>query len=176
MEKTAKDSWPLLMVQGVLAVIFGIFAFVYPGMTLASLVLIFGIFALFDGAVLLVRGLGSMHSNKKWWMTALGGLVSLAAGFAVFAYPGLTVQVLYWIIAAWAFVAGFVRIMMAIDLRKEIDNEWLMGLSGVISILFGVLLIARPGAGIIALGWYVGAFALLAGILMISLSLRLRHM
>lgn len=176
MEKSVQESWPLLMVQGVFAILFGLFAFVYPGLSLGVLVLFFGIYALVDGAVLLVRGLGSMHKNKAWWMTALGGVISIAAGAAVFLYTGLTLQVLYWIIAAWAFVAGFVRILMAIDLRKEINDEWLLGISGVLSILLGVLLIANPGAGVVALGWYVGAYALLAGILVIALSLRLRKM
>lgn len=172
----SSEVWPMLMFEGILAVLLGLFTFAYPGVTLALLVLFFGVYALIDGAVLVIRGLGSIKNDSKWWVHLLGGLVSLGAGFAVFVYPGLTVTVLFWIIAIWALATGLVRLFMAINLRKEIDDEWFLGLSGVVSILLGVLLMTNPGAGLTVLAWYIGAYALISGILAITLALRLRKM
>lgn len=172
----SSEVWPMLMFEGILAILLGLFTFAYPGITLALIVLFFGIYALIDGAVLTIRGLGSIKSDPQWWVHLIGGLISLGAGYAVFVYPGLTVTVLYWIIAIWALATGLVRLFMAVNLRKEITDEWFLGLSGVVSILLGILLMTNPGAGLTVLAWYIGAYALISGILAVTLSLKIKKL
>jgi uncharacterized membrane protein HdeD (DUF308 family) len=106
----------------------------------------------------------------------LAGLASIVVGVLTFMWPGLTALVLLYLIAAWAIVRGIFEIVAAVALRRELEHEWLLALSGVLSVALGILLVIAPGAGVLAVLWWIGSFALVAGVLMIILGLRLKGM
>jgi uncharacterized membrane protein HdeD (DUF308 family) len=162
------------MLRGIAAVIFGVLAFVWPGVTLLTLVLFYGAYALVDGVFSLIAAFtGKSHGGAAWWLI-LVGLLGIAAGIVTFAWPGISAVVLIMLIGAWAVVCGIFEIIGAIQLRKEIDNEWLLILSGIVSVLFGFGVMAFPGAGALALVWVIAGFAIAFGILWIALALRLK--
>ena len=161
--------WWALTLRGVAALLFGIMAFVWPGLTLAVLVLFYGASALVDGALALVTGvrggLGGM---------VVVGLLGIAAGVITFFWPGITALALLYAIAFWAILRGVFEIVAAIRLRREIEGEWLLATAGLLSIGFGVLLLLNPGAGALSVVWLIGAFAIVWGVTLIALGFRLR--
>ena len=162
-------NWWGLLIRGILAMLFGIMAFTMPGLTLVTLVLLYGIYALADGLTALwVGGLA-----RAWWFVLLG-ILGVVVGIYTFIYPGITAVALLYLIAAWAIARGIFEIVTAIQLRKEISNEWMLILAGILSILFGVAMAANPAAGALAVVWIIGAYALLVGLMMIVLAFRLR--
>lgn len=167
-------NWGWLALRGAVSVLFGLFAFLWPGKTLAALVIVFGAFALADGILSLVHAFRVRDQGRPFWSLVIVGLLGIAAGTVTLAWPGLTAVALLMFIAAWAFVTGIFEIVAAIRLRKEIANEWLLGLSGVISVLVGAMLFLQPGAGALALMWVIGAYALFFGLLLIVLAFKLR--
>lgn len=169
-------SWWALLLRGIAALIFGILAFVWPGITLTALVLLWGAYALVDGAFSIAAGIRSHDENKRWWVLLLEGLLGVAAGIIAFVMPGITALVLLLLIAAWAIVTGVFEVVAAIQMRKYIKGEWLLILAGIASVIFGVLLFLNPAAGALAVVWLIGAYAIVFGILMIALSLRLHGM
>ena len=168
------ENWWLLMLRGVAAVIFGILAFVWPGLSLLALVLLFGIYALLDGFFALIAAVLGRHKSTPLWWLILAGLVSVAAGIMTFVYPQITALVLVVFIGAWALVRGIFEIVGALRLRKEISNEWLLIAIGLLSVIFGLAILANPGAGALALVWLIGIYAILFGLPMIWLAFRLR--
>lgn len=166
-------NWWMLLLRGICAILFGILAFVWPAMTLVTLILLYGAFAFVDGIFALIAAITGGAAAPRWWL-AIVGLLGIAAGLATWFWPGLTALVLLYFIAAWSIATGVMQIVGAIQLRKEIDNEWLLIAAGVISVLFGGLLFARPGAGAIAVLFIIGVYALLYGLLLVFLALRLR--
>lgn len=172
---TVARSWWTLVLRGVLAVVFGVVAWVAPGLTIGALILLFGAYALVDGAFALVAAF-SPGGERRRWPLVLEGILGIGAGIAAVVWPGLTALALLYVIAAWALITGLFEIMAAVELRREIDNEWLLGLAGLASIVFGLLLIVRPGAGALALTWLIGVYAVLFGVLLIALGFRLRGM
>lgn len=168
------ENWWLLLLRGIAAVLFGILAFAWPGLTLLTLVVLFGIFVLVDGVLSLIAAVRGRHKSTPLWWLIIGGLVSVAAGVVTFLYPQITALVLILFIGAWALVRGVFEIVGAVRLRKEIDNEWLLIFIGFLSVIFGVAVLVAPGAGALALVWLIGAYALAFGLLMIWLALRLR--
>jgi uncharacterized membrane protein HdeD (DUF308 family) len=169
--RAVADRWVMVALRGLLAVFFGILALVRPDVTLAALVLFFGVYALVDGVFALIHGV-----RAKWWGVALVGVLGIGAGIVTFLYPHLTALSLLYLIAAWAVVRGIFEIVGAIRLRKEITNEWLLILSGVASVAFGVLLYLFPGAGALSVVWIIGAFALWVGMLLLFLAFRLKKL
>jgi uncharacterized membrane protein HdeD (DUF308 family) len=167
---TLSRNWWILAIRGVAAILFGIGAFLWPGITLTVLVLLFGAYALVDG-VFAVR-----KEQERWWMMILEGLAGIALGVLTFVWPGITALVLLYFIAAWSIVTGAFEIAAAIRLRKEIEGEWMLALAGIASMLFGILLVVLPGPGALALIWLIGAYALVFGILLLMLAFRLRSM
>lgn len=167
-------NWWLLLVRGVLAIIFGVLAFAWPGLTLAVLVLLFGAYALVDGIFALVTGLVRIGRQERWWLMVLEGIAGIVAGLITFFYPGMTAVLLLYFIAAWALVTGVLEIVAAIRLRREIENEWWLGLAGVASVIFGILLFLQPAAGALAVVWLIGGYAILFGVLLIFLAFRVR--
>ena len=140
-------NWWALAIRGAAAIIFGLLTFVMPGVTLAVLVLLFGAYAIVDGIFNLIAAFRSPHDERPRWLLALEGLVSIGAGIVTFAMPGLTALVLVYIIAIWAIVTGVLEIVAAIRLRDVIRNEWWLVASGVLSVIFGLLLVVAPGRG-----------------------------
>ena len=169
-------NWWLLALRGVAGILFGIGAFVWPGATLAALVLLFGAYVLIDGVVALIAGISMRREMSRWWLIALEGLAGIILGVLTFRSPDVTALVLLTFIAAWSIITGILAIATAVQLRKVIQNEWLQILSGAVSILFGILLIVLPGPGAISIIWLLGSYALLFGILTLMLSFRLRGM
>jgi uncharacterized membrane protein HdeD (DUF308 family) len=153
------------------AVLFGVLAFVWPGLTLAILVLIWGAYALVDGVLDVVASLRTGHDHR--WALLIEGVLGIAAGVATFVWPGLTALVLVYIIATWGVVTGVFEVIAAVRLRQVIRNEWLLALSGIASVLFGIVLFVAPGAGALALVWLIAAFAVVDGILLLLLLLLL---
>jgi uncharacterized membrane protein HdeD (DUF308 family) len=170
------ENWWLLLLRGIAAIAFGIMSFIWPGLTLLTLVFLWGSYALVDGAFALWAGISGRADAhvSRWWLT-LVGIVGIIAGLLAFGWPGVTAQMLLVFIAVWAMIVGLLQIVGAIELRKEIRGEWLLVLSGVLSIALGVAMIARPAAGAVAIVWLIGYFALLVGCIYIALSFELRR-
>jgi uncharacterized membrane protein HdeD (DUF308 family) len=167
-------NWGWVALRGAVAVLFGIFAFLWPGKTLAAVVLVFGAFAFADGVLSLVAAFKVRDQGKPFWSLVIVGLLGIAAGVATFFWPGMTALLLVTFIGAWALVMGVFEIVAAIRLRKEIEGEWLMGLSGVLSVIFGLFVLAQPGGGALALIWVIGAYAMFFGMLLIVLAFKLK--
>lgn len=168
------DNWWLLLLRGVCAVLFGILAFAWPGLSLLTLVILFGVYVLLDGFFALVAAVLGRHKSTPLWWLIVAGLISVAAGIITFAYPQVTTLVLVIFIGAWALVRGIFEIIGAIRLRREIDNEWLLIAVGLLSVIFGIAILANPGAGALALVWLIGIYAILFGLPMIWLAFRVR--
>jgi uncharacterized membrane protein HdeD (DUF308 family) len=166
-------NWWLLLLRGIAAIIFGVLAFVWPGLTLLTLVLCYGAFALIDGVLAIVAAITGGAAAPRWWL-AIVGLLGIVTGILTLLMPGLSALVLMYFIAAWAIATGVFQIIGAVRLRKEIDNEWLLILVGVISVLFGIGVMLVPGAGALVLFWVIGTFALITGGLLIAPAFRLR--
>jgi uncharacterized membrane protein HdeD (DUF308 family) len=166
--------WWLLSLRGVAAIVFGILAFIWPGLTLVTLVLLYGAFALVDGVIALAAAFSGVGKPVPTWWLVVVGLLGIGAGIVTFLWPGMTAILLVMFIGAWAVLHGFFEIIGAIRLRKEIDNEWMLILSGLLSVLFGAFVLIAPGAGALALIWAIGAYTIMFGILFIAFSLRLR--
>jgi uncharacterized membrane protein HdeD (DUF308 family) len=169
-------NWWLLALRGLAGILFGIGAFVWPGATLAALVIVFGAYVFVDGIFAVVAGIGMRRQLSLWWLVLLEGVAGIILGVLTFRSPDTTALILLTIIAAWSIVTGVFEIATALRIRTMIANEWLMILSGIVSIIFGVLLLAQPGAGAIAIVWLLGAYALLFGMLTLMFALRLRGM
>jgi uncharacterized membrane protein HdeD (DUF308 family) len=167
-------SWSALALRGVLAILFGLLVFAWPGITLWVLVVFFGAHALIDGVLALVAAVRGSASGARWWGMLLQGILGIATGIITFVWPGLTALVLLYFIAAWAIVIGVFEIVAAIRLRKEIEGEWLLALRGVLAIAFGVILFANPGTGALALVWLIGVFSIALGVIELILAFRLR--
>ena len=166
-------NWWLLLLRGIAAIIFGVLAFAWPGLTLLTLILFYGAFALVDGVLAIIAAITGGAPAPRWWL-AIVGLLGIAAGLLTFLMPGLSALVLLFFIAGWAIATGVLQIIGAIQLRKEIDNEWLLILGGVISVLFGVGMMLAPGAGALALVWVIGTYAVIMGVVFVALALRLK--
>jgi uncharacterized membrane protein HdeD (DUF308 family) len=169
-------SWWSLVLRGIAAILFGILAFVWPGITLVALVFLWGAYVLVDGALAIAAGIKTHGENKRWWLLLIQGILGLIAGIVAFVIPGITALVLLMLIAAWAIVTGAFELVAAIQLRKYITGEWLLALAGICSIIFGVLLVLNPGPGALAVVWLIGAYAIVFGVLLIALGLRLHSM
>jgi len=172
--RVLSENWWLLLLRGICAVVFGILAFVWPGLSLLTLVILFGVYALLDGFFALIAAVLGRHQSTPLWWLIVAGLVSVAAGIVTFAYPQVTALVLVIFIGCWALVRGAFEIIGAVRLRSEIQNEWLLIAVGMLSVVFGLAILVNPGAGALALVWLIGAYAIAFGLPMIWLAFRLR--
>ena len=172
---TFRLNWWLLALRGLVAVLFGVLAFMWPGATLITLVWLFGAFALVNGVLSLVLAAKTPKGYPKVGSLILGGLIGILAGLLAFVMPGITALGLLILIAAWAIATGVMELVAAVRLRKIINNEWLLVLAGIASVVFGILLLFQPAAGALVLIWWIGAWALLSGILLMILAFRMRN-
>lgn len=167
-------AWWLVLLRGLLSIVFGVLAFVWPAITLFALVMLYGAFALVDGILALVGAFsGRLKPMPTWWLV-LVGIAGIAAGIVTFLWPGITAIVLVMFIGAWALVHGIFEIIGAIQLRKEIDNEWWLILSGALSVVFGLIVLLAPGAGALGLIWAIAAYSIVFGVMWVMLAFRLR--
>jgi uncharacterized membrane protein HdeD (DUF308 family) len=171
MVEAMSRNWGTLAIRGLLAIVFGIVAFMYPGPTVAALVILVAAFAIVEGVVNLIGGI----RGREGWAIA-EGVISVIAGVVFVIWPGLTALALLYLVAAWAIITGVLRIVAAIQLRRALRNEWLLVLSGIASLIFGVVAAIFPGAGIVAIIWFVAAWAIILGVLLVALALSLRSL
>ncbi|HVW91189.1 MAG TPA: HdeD family acid-resistance protein [Devosia sp.] len=169
------DNWWLVLVRGIIAILFGIAALALPGLTLLSLTLLWGAFALIDGAFALWHGItGRTESGGMRWWLAIVGIIGILAGIVTFVAPVAVTAALLLYIGIWAIIVGAMEIWGAIWLRREIENEWWLGLAGALTILFGVILLFEPAAGALGIVWLIAAFGIIVGISLVALAFRLR--
>src|SRR5262245_37495819 len=169
-------NWWVLLLRGIAAIVFGVLTWWMPGISLAVLVLISRAYARADGIPAVWMALASRSKNEQWWVMLLWGLVGIGVGILTFVAPGLTALALLFYIALWAISTGVLEIVAAIRLRKEIQGEWVLILAGLCSVVFGVLLVARPGVGALAVLWLIAAYAIVFGVLLVILALKARGM
>jgi uncharacterized membrane protein HdeD (DUF308 family) len=175
MAQSLAHNWWVFALRGVLAIIFGVLAFVWPAMTLTVLVLLFGAYVLVDGVFALITAFRARGHVQHLWTLIVEGVVCVGAGILTFIYPGVTTLVLLYIIAFWAILTGLFEMIAAVRLRREIEHEWLLILAGMLSLLFGVLLAINPAAGALAVVFIIGAYAIVFGMTLVVLALRLRR-
>jgi uncharacterized membrane protein HdeD (DUF308 family) len=157
--ETFRLNWWLLALRGLIAVVFGVLAFIWPNATLITLVLFFGAFALVNGILSLILAAKTSKGYPKVGSLILGGILGILAGLLTFVIPGVTALGLLILIAAWAIVTGVMELVAAVRLRKIVTNEWLLMLAGIASIAFGVILLLQPAAGALALIWLIATWA-----------------
>ncbi|MGD9145900.1 MAG: DUF308 domain-containing protein [Anaerolineae bacterium] len=172
---SSQGSWPILALRGILALLFGLIALVWPELSLRLLVYLFGAYALLDGFISVVQVLTGQLQSKDWWLPLLRGLASVAVGIAVFVWPLLTAVLLLVFIALRAVVLGALDIISAIRWREEAVGLGLLVLGGVVSMAFGLFVLLRPGAGALALLWLVALYAIVVGLVQIVLAFVVRR-
>ncbi|HUX34313.1 MAG TPA: HdeD family acid-resistance protein [Gemmatimonadaceae bacterium] len=167
-------NWGWVVLRGVVAIMFGALTLLRPEITLAMLLLLFGAYALVDGAFMAVSAIANRHDQPRWGTLLLGGLLGMAVGIATFMVPGLTAFTLVMLIAAWAIVMGLTEIVAAVRLRKVITGEWMFIIAGVLAVVFGVVVFAAPITGALAVAMWIGIYALVSGVVLVALGFRLR--
>ena len=176
MDSRLSLNWSALAIRGVIAIAFGIIAFLLPGLTLGALILLFAAYAIVDGVSHVITGIRQRSGDRPDGLMILGGIVGIAVGVIAVILPGVTALFLLALIGAWAIVTGAAEIVAAYRLRKAISGEWLLVLQGILSIAFGVYVWLFPGAGALAVVWLIAAFAIASGVILLMLALRMRSL
>ncbi|HHX44408.1 MAG TPA: HdeD family acid-resistance protein [Chloroflexi bacterium] len=171
---TLSQRWWVFALRGVVAILFGIAALIWPQLTLFTLVVLFGAYALVDGILAIAAGIAAYERNERWWGELLEGVVGVLLGLVTVFWPGITALILLYLIGAWAIVTGILEIIAAIRLRRAITGEWLLILGALLSIVFGVLLFVSPGAGALSLLWLIAVYTIAFGLILVILAFRLR--
>jgi uncharacterized membrane protein HdeD (DUF308 family) len=173
---TMTHYWWLMVLRGALAILFGIAAILWPGIAFATLVLLFGAFAFASGVITTWTALSLRKRNENWMAFLIQGLFGLAIGLIALFWPFVTAGAIILLIAAWALITGLIEVAAALRLRREIENEWMLILSGALSMLLGLMFAFFPAAGIWVVTWFIGVYAVVGGVALIQLGLRLRRM
>lgn len=168
------QNWWVLLLRGLVAIAFGVLVFAQPGISLAALILLFGAYSLADGLLSAWTGIAKRKQQTHWWMLLISGVLGIGVGIMTFIVPGITALVLLFFIAIRAMLIGVFEVVAAMHLRKEIKGEWMLVLSGLLSIVFGVILIAQPGVGALAVLWIIATYAILLGGLLVVLAFKAR--
>ena len=171
--KPLADNWWLMLLRGIVAILFGILALVYPGITLVTFVWVFGAFAFVDGIFSIGAAIRGGTMMPRWWLVIVG-LAGIAAGIAAVVWTGMTALLILTFIGIWSIIRGVFEIAGAIRVRQHIDNEWMLIGAGLLSILFGIIVLIAPGAGALALLWLIGAWAIVSGVMLVGFAFRLR--
>src|SRR5690554_4059564 len=166
--------WWVLLLRGLAAIAFGIVVWLQPGISLTVLVLVFAIYSLLDGVFSVWIAIAERKLREHWWLLLLQGFLGIAVGIITFLAPAVTALVLLFFIAIRAIVIGVLEIVIAMHLRKVIQGEWMLILGGLLSIIFGGILIANPGVGVLAVLWLIAAYAIAIGILLVILAFKAR--
>ncbi|MBV8300046.1 MAG: HdeD family acid-resistance protein [Candidatus Eremiobacteraeota bacterium] len=168
------SHWWLFLIRGILALALGIAFPFFPGAAIFTLAILFGAYAFVDGIVAIAAALRMNHAEANWWWLLLEGVLGILVGVLTFFYPGITALWLVYLFGAWAVITGILAIVTAFRIRAAVGNEILMILFGAISVIAGVVIFLYPLYGVLALVWTVSIYAILAGIFLIGLALRLR--
>jgi uncharacterized membrane protein HdeD (DUF308 family) len=166
--------WSALAIRGLVAILFGILALARPGRTLTGLVYLFAAYVIIDGIADLAASVNVAEMGGRWGAMFLVGLTGILVGVVAFANPRITGLALISYIAVWAIVTGLLEIGAAIRLRKVVGGEWKLALAGALTIVFGIVIAAHPAAGLVSIVSVIGVYAILFGVLMLALALRLR--
>lgn len=166
--------WWALAIRGGLAILFGLIALLMPVAAVAAVAVLFGVFMVLDGIFAIVAGVESRHTVRHWWALLLEGLTGVVAGSLTVAFPLIVALVLIYFISAWALITGLMELIAAIRLREQIEGEWRLALSGALSIVFALLLAIWPESGAVAIGWLMGAYAILFGAVLLALAFHLK--
>ena len=164
--------WRLLLLRGIVAILFGTLAFLWPGITLTTLVLFFGAYIFVNGAFLIINAVCSRKDKDDWWLLLIEGLLGVVIGIMTAFAPGITGVALLIYIAAWALAVGVLELTAAIRLRRVVTGEWWLAVGGVVSIIFALMLMLFPAAGALSLIWLIGTYAWLFGVIQIFLGLK----
>jgi uncharacterized membrane protein HdeD (DUF308 family) len=168
------DGASLLIVRGLVGIVAGTAAVIWPAISLAVLVVIFGGYAIVDGATNLVLGVTRTPDRGRSWAHTIQGILGILAGFLALGWPMITALVLVLFIGSWAIVRGVLEIAAAFRLRREIEGEWMLALSGTMSLIFGMLVVFYPLAGAMSIAWLLGIYAAASGVLLLALGVRMR--
>lgn len=168
-----RRSWWVFLIYGLLAIVFGVGLLLWPTYSVMVLVMAFGVLSLADGLVSLLSAIRHDLALPRWLLAAYA-LVSIGFGVIALMWPVHLATAMLWVIALWLILAGVARIVFAIQVRKLIRGEWLLALSGVLALALGVLFLARPDIGLVAISVWVGIGALLYGALQILVGVRMR--
>jgi uncharacterized membrane protein HdeD (DUF308 family) len=175
MVETYSGNWWALGLRAASAIIFGVIALTMPGAALAAIVIVFGIYAFADGILSIVAAVRGLQRGDRWGAMLILGMVSVIAGVIAFLAPGIGALALVYLIASWALITGAFEIAAAVRLRKIIEGEWLLIIGGILSILFAVLMVVFPGPGAVTLALWLGAYALVYGVVNLVLSFKVRR-
>lgn len=168
-------NWWVLLLRGLVAIAFGVLVWFQPGISLAALVLLFGAYSAADGILGVWTAIAERKEREHWGLLLIWGLLGIGIGILTFLVPGITALALLFYIAIWAVATGVLEIVAAIRLRKEIEGEWLLILGGLVSVVFGVILMAQPLAGALAVLWLIAIYAVIFGVLLVILAFRVRN-
>jgi len=171
---TLTRNWWVLLLRGLGAIAFAIVTWVWPGLTIAVFILLFGAFTFADGALALWGAITGPKGDRDRWVLLLWGLVGLGTGVLALLAPGLVAASFIFLIAGWAILTGILEIVAAIRLREQIKGEWVLIVAGLVSVAFGVVIALRPGAGAVAISWLVAGYAFFFGLLLVVLSFKVR--
>lgn len=167
-------NWWVFLLRGILAILFGLAAIFFPATAFLTLVIIFGAYALVDGIFAIVAAFTSEAKSESWWWLVLEGVLGIIIGILTIIQPVAMGAALLYLIAAWALLTGIFEIVTAIRLRKVIEGEFWLILAGAFSVIFGLLVFAYPISGAVAVGFIIGIYALMFGITLLMLAMRLR--
>ncbi|MBO3748265.1 HdeD family acid-resistance protein [Streptosporangiaceae bacterium NEAU-GS5] len=173
--EAVSSTWWVIAVRGVLAILFGLMAIIWPKITVLALVILFGVYAIVNGGFALYAAFRGGGGQSRGWL-AFSGIVGIVAGIVVLVWPKITTFALLLLIAIWFIVTGVMEIIAAIVLHREIDSEWMLVLSGALSVIFGLLLLIWPASGAIAIVWLIGVFAIVFGIALLYLAFRVKKL
>lgn len=170
-------NWWVFLVRGIAAIAFGIAAFIWPQITLTALVFLFGAYLLVDGVAMLMSvALGYGFTQRNTWAVILSGILSIVLGVAAFIWTDTFALSVVYVVAFWSIVTGSLQVIAAYELRRELNNEFWLALGGAFSVVFGILLVVYPAAGMLSLLWLVALWAIVLGASSIALSYRMRSL
>lgn len=172
--QVARRHWWALLVRGILAILFGIIALAAPGIALLAFIYVFAAYAIIDGIIAIVVSFQERSFLRTWWVLLLEGIIGIIFGILAFAWPGETALVLLFLVAIWALVTGVMEVSSAFVVPGSAGRRWGLGLAGLLSIIFGLILIVHPGAGLLAILWLVGIYAIVFGVSLIIYAFQVR--
>ena len=167
-------NWWAVVLRGVIAIALGIITLMWPAVTIGAVILLFGFYALLDGVLNLLGAVRASKHHERWGYLVAEAVFGLLAGIAAFTWPGITAIALVYMIAVWALVTGVLEIAAAFRLRRHITGEILLGLAGIFSIAFGVMLVVAPLTGALVIAVWIGVYELIFGVTVLALGIRLR--
>lgn len=175
MQNGIHRAWMALVLRGIAAILFGVLTLKWPNVTVGSLVVLFGGFVMLDGLLGVVAAMRARAGDAEWGAALMVGLVELILGLLIIMWPEMTTRVMLLFVGSWAIIRGVLEIYSAVQLRQVIKGEALLATVGVLSLLFGVIVLARPDIAAIAILWTIGIYLIVSGVLLVLLGMRMRR-